>query len=95
MTSHSQRYVRAFYGTMGGMANDDVTVLLTGDEALILFDLLHRWEDDNHVSAPQHKAEQVALWNLSALLERELSEPFDSRYSELVSAARTRVASGD
>lgn len=68
---------------------------LIGDEALILFDLLHRWEDDKHVGAPQHKAEQVALWNLSALLERELSEPFDSRYSELVSEARTRVASDD
>jgi hypothetical protein len=35
------------FGTMGGMANDDVTVSITGDEALILFDLLHRWEDDN------------------------------------------------
>jgi hypothetical protein len=48
----------------------DVTITLTADEALVLFELLHRWEDADRVSAPQHKGEQVALWNLSALLER-------------------------
>ena len=53
----------------------EVSISLTADEALILFDLLHRWEDDDRVSARQHASEQVALWNLSALLERELREP--------------------
>lgn len=74
---------------------EDVTLSLTSDEALILFDLLHRWEDDERVSAPQHQAERVALWNLSALLESELVEPFDPRYAELVSAARTRLATNE
>ena len=58
------------------MPDTDVTISLTSDEALILFDVLHRWEDEERVSAPSHPAEQVALWNLSALLERELREPF-------------------
>jgi hypothetical protein len=49
----------------------DVTISLTSDEALVLFDLLHRWEDADSVTAPEHQAEQVALWSLSALLERE------------------------
>ncbi len=70
---------------------DDVSISLTGDEALVLFDLLHRWENDDQVSAPQHKAEQVALWNLSAVLERSLHEPFEPRYADLVSAARGRL----
>ncbi len=70
---------------------DDVSISLTGDEALVLFDLLHRWEDDGQVSAPEHQAEEVALWNLSAVLERSLSEPFDSRYVDLVAAARGRL----
>jgi hypothetical protein len=43
------------------------------------------------VDAPQHEAEQIALGNLSALLERELSEPFRPRYADLVSAARDRL----
>jgi hypothetical protein len=73
------------------MPNTDVTISLTGDEALILFDLLHRWEDDERVTEPENAAEQVALGALSALLERELPEPFDPRYSDLVSEARARL----
>jgi hypothetical protein len=46
----------------------DVSISLTADGALVLFDLLHRWEDDDRVRPPQHASEQVALWNLSALL---------------------------
>ena len=60
-------------GTAGGMSvhlrqdaamvdPGHVTVSLTSDEALVLFDLLHGWEDDDQVSAPRHRAEQVALW---------------------------------
>ncbi len=70
---------------------DGVTLSLTADEALVLFDLLHRWEDDKQVSAPRHHAEQVALWNLSCLLESALVEPFDPAYSALVSEARARL----
>ena len=51
---------------MGDSTN--VSISLTADEALVMFDLLHRWEDDDRVSAPQHASEQVALWILSALL---------------------------
>lgn len=73
-------------------ATDDVPISLTGDEALVLFDLLHRWEDDEQVSSPQHQAEQVALWNLSALLERAVPEALDPRYTELISLHPTRRA---
>jgi hypothetical protein len=73
----------------------DVTITLTSDEALVLFDLLHQWEDADRVSVPRHKAEQVVLWNLSALLERELIEPFDTKYRDLISAARDRLTPPD
>jgi hypothetical protein len=64
-----------------------VTIQLSRDEALVLFDWLHRSEDEGRVSRPEHHAEQVALWNLSALLERELVEPFKQSYSQLVDEA--------
>jgi hypothetical protein len=67
---------RVVFRHHGEMPDTVVTISLTGDEAF-LFDLLHRWEDNEQVGAPKHHAEQVALWNLSALLERELREPFD------------------
>lgn len=74
---------------------DDVTISLSSDEALVLFDLLHRWEDDEQVTPPQNEAEQVALWNLSALLERVLVGPFSPDYIRLASEARTRLTPTD
>lgn len=70
---------------------EDVNIALTGDEALVLFDLLHRWEDNEQVSPPRHEAEQIALWNLSAVLEKVTAEPFLPDYARLVSEARTRL----
>ena len=68
-----------------------VTIELPRDEALVLFELLHRWEDENSVGGPLEQGEQVALWALSCLLERVLVEPFHEDYGELVEAARTRL----
>lgn len=73
----------------------EVTISLTTDEALVLFDLLHRWEDDEQVTPPQNEAEQIALWNVSALLARVLVEPFSPDYTRLVSEARTRLTPTD
>jgi hypothetical protein len=68
----------------------DVTLRLTSDEALVLYDWLHRCQD--RVVQPGHPGEQVALWNLSALLERELIQPFQDDYPQLVAQARVRLA---
>ncbi|GID51577.1 hypothetical protein Aca07nite_88520 [Actinoplanes capillaceus] len=57
-------------------AESDVNIRLTSDEALVLFDWLHRCEDERQVVQPAHEGERAALFNLSALLERELVEPF-------------------
>ncbi|GAA2701862.1 hypothetical protein [Actinoplanes palleronii] len=70
----------------------EVTLRLTSDEALVLFDWLHRGEDVDRIVPPDHHGEKVALWNLSALLERELVEPFQHNYRELVDRARVRLA---
>ena len=74
-----------------GYAGDDVVIRLGRDEALVLFELLHHWESQHRVTQPEHHADQVALWNLSCLLERELAEPFDPAYDRLVTEARTRL----
>jgi hypothetical protein len=69
-----------------------VAIQLSRDEALVLFEWLHRCEDEDRVSPPEHHAEQVALWNLSALLERALVEPLRQNYRQLVAQARDRLA---
>jgi hypothetical protein len=71
-----------------------VPMVLSADEALVLFDLLGRLADDGRLAA-EHPAEQRVLWNLEARLERRLTEPLDPRYSELLAAARERVADSD
>ena len=74
--------------------DDAVVVSLTGDEALVLYEWLHRSSDDDALQAVTiDAAEIVALDALCALLERELVEPFDPNYVELVDAARRRLRS--
>lgn len=65
-------------------------ITLTRAEALVLFEWLQRHEDRN--TTPGDDAERAALWNLSALLERELVEPFKDDYSELLAAAKAELA---
>lgn len=65
---------------------------LTSDEALVLFELLHRWEDSGEIGTELMLGEQIALWALSGRLESILVEPFESNYHELVNQARQRLA---
>lgn len=67
-----------------------VVIELGRAEALVLFELLHRLEDEDVVL--EDDAEQVALWRLSAALERTLVEPFRPDYHELLERARSQLA---
>lgn len=73
-------------------APDEVAVLLTYSEALVLADLLHRWER-NHAQRGllDHPAEQRVLDDLSASFEPVIDEVFASDYSDAMNAARERV----
>ncbi len=69
-----------------------MTVTLSSDEALVLLELLHRWEDLGEIDTVLMPGEQIALWAFSACLERVLVEPFEGDYRELVARARQRLA---
>ena len=71
---------------------DEILLRISSDEALVLFEWLHRMEESlQWDGVTQHHAEKVALWNLSALLEREMVQPLQDDYQELVAAARGRL----
>jgi hypothetical protein len=76
---------------------DEVVLKLSRDEALVLFEWLRRTDDltDDFGDLVEHQAEQRALWNLTCLLERELVEPFQPEYRELVDQARSRLRDED
>ena len=72
--------------------NDQVTIELRKDEALVLFELLARWsETSERVVQLEHQAEQRVLWDILAELERQLVEPFMADYADQLAQARRTV----
>jgi hypothetical protein len=79
------------------VSEDKIAIGLSPDEALVLFEWLSRTEElsNDFRDLVEDQAEQRALWNLTALLERELREPFSPAYNELVANARARLRDED
>ena len=73
------------------MAADEVPVLLTRDQALVLFDWLARTSSSGHPVGFEDQSEQRVLWDLESALESALPETLRAEYRELVSAARARL----
>ena len=67
--------------------SEKVAIELDSAEALVLFELLSAFTDSGQLDMSD-EPERVALWNLCALLERTLVEPFDPEYDALLARAR-------
>ena len=61
------------------MSAEGVSLNLSADEALVLFEFLWRYGDSGQLEIVD-QAEQRALWDLCALLEKVLVEPLDPAY---------------
>jgi hypothetical protein len=73
-----------------GEEPDGVSIELSHDEALVLFEwLAHR--DEAGDLPLEDQAEQRVLWDIHAGLESTLEEPFRPDYAKLLAAARNRV----
>lgn len=68
----------------------DVTIRLTADQALVLFEWLTR-EDGKDGLPTEHQAEQNVLWEIEAQLERILIDPLQPDYAVRVASARDRL----
>ena len=69
-----------------------ITIELTNDEALVLFEWLAGRAKQTELEG---EAERRVLWDLEASLERSLDEIFAPNYGELLEQARARIASND
>jgi hypothetical protein len=69
---------------------EPVRLELTGDEALVLLDLLSRFVESDTL-ATRHQAEERALWNLQCVLEKAVPEITHPDYAALVTVARERL----
>jgi len=72
-----------------------ISLELTHDEALVLFEWIHGVEEERRFrQVVSQSAEVVALWALSGALEKALAEPFAPDYRELIRAASQRLVQG-
>ena len=69
------------------MPKETVTLTLSKDEALALFELTSRFSDIDEL-AIEHQSEERLLWNICCKLESVLAEPFRADYRELLHQAR-------
>ena len=81
------------------MDEQPVTITLDGDRAIVLSDLLSRWEQPSDSPFPadecfESPAEVRVLIDLLRDLESSLVAPFRSDYAVLVEQARERLAAG-
>jgi hypothetical protein len=66
---------------------------LTRAEAIVLDNLLARWEElkDDDSLRFEDKSEKIVLWNIEGSLEKLLQEPFASNYLEILAKAQEEV----
>lgn len=72
------------------MSKENINIVLTKDEAIVLDNLLSRFSETDKLDIV-HKAERVALWNLCCLIEKEISEPLDTKYNNILDKARENL----
>lgn len=64
---------------------------LTKEEALVLHNWLSRINENNISNLFEDQSEQRISWDIEAMLEKKLAEPFEDNYLEILSDARKKV----
>jgi hypothetical protein len=73
-----------------GQKVTEIQVSLSGDEALVLFELLSRFSEGKGL-AIEHPSEERVLWDIACLLEKDLAEPLGKNWPKLLEIARKKV----
>lgn len=73
------------------MSKDEIVVVLSHDEALVLSDFFGRFQATDRLEFA-HAAEFVSLGRITAQLDKSVAELFAPDYLSLLAAARVRVA---
>ena len=73
------------------MSKQKVNIELTKEEAIVLYEFLGRFNENDDLSKFEDQSEQRVLWDIECILGKELSEPFRTVYQEIVKKARETV----
>lgn len=76
--------------------SEQIQIEMYRDEAVVLFAYLSRVNENAALDPTfESPAEQMVLWNLQAIFEKQLIEPFAKDYNKIVTRARkTLMESG-
>ncbi len=69
---------------------EKIQIILSKNEAIVLFELLSRFSDKNQLEIVDQSEERVLL-NTLCNLEKILAEPFSEKYTEILEEAREKV----
>lgn len=90
-TNGTAQPYRMLVATEGLAVDDRISLTLTRDQALVLFEWLARTGVAEKPVGFEDPSEQQVLWELKASLESVLTELFRDDYKALLAAARVRV----
>ncbi|MCJ8166541.1 hypothetical protein MKJ04_16975 [Pontibacter sp. E15-1] len=76
------------------MSIGEISIELTNEEAIVFYEFLSKYNKIDDLSRFQDLAEQRVLWDIECKLEKEMSEPFQADYQEIVKKARNKVRDG-
>lgn len=76
------------------MSIEKITIQVSSSEALVLFEFLSRFRDNERLDIVDQSEERI-LWNILADLETKLTDPFKPDYHELLEKARNEVRDED
>ena len=76
------------------MSKDKVKIELSPSEALVLFEFASRFSHDGKLEIMDQSEERV-LWDVCALLESALVEPYLENYHDALAKAREEVRDKD
>ena len=62
---------------------EKISIELTKDETLVLFEFLARFNETEHPDIFEDQAEQKVLWIIEGQLEKQLVEPFRPDYKKI------------
>jgi len=71
--------------------NKNIAIIISEEEALVLLEWLHNFNEEEHPTLFQDQAEQRVLWDMEAELEKVVSVTFDINYQEILSKARQKI----
>lgn len=76
------------------ITDETATITMTRSEALVLFEFLSRFDEDEQLDI-RDKAEELVLWHVHGAFERVLVEPFAADYCKRLETARETVRHSD